>query len=129
MWTSIRTGESVADMTLTSVYMVFVVFLINRKEEALQPGCDDIICSHKRAYQYYAESVYPTNDYAFLGIQCSSLADLDAGRCMGKRYPMGYATPPTQTGEYYLRTNDRTPYGKKSRNPSEIVCNVETGYK
>ncbi|XP_055693545.1 vitellogenin-1-like [Lutzomyia longipalpis] len=84
----------------------------------LMPGCNDAICSHKMAWRYYAESVYPSNKFGFSGKKCltENLRNLTNTDCGGQSEPMGYATPATATGNYFLQTNPKEPYGKNSKN-------------
>lgn len=93
----------------------------------MPPGCYDIGCAHSRAYEFYAESVYPGNENAFLGVKCQSMFALNAGFCKGKRQSMGYATPVTLKGSYFLKTTAQSPFGEKSTKPSEVECNAEDG--
>ncbi|XP_046743815.1 phospholipase A1-like [Diprion similis] len=79
----------------------------------LQPGCLLIpeVCSHLRACFYYAESV--RNETAFIGRACDSNSAFKEGSCDSNDVVvMGYATPTTATGAYYLETNSDTPYGR-----------------
>ncbi|XP_006608022.2 pancreatic lipase-related protein 2-like isoform X1 [Apis dorsata] len=86
-----------------------------------QPGCllsNDDFCSHHRSYKFYAESV--KNHNIFIG-KCHSLNE-----CNGVEYiPMGYATPSNATGNYYLITNSKIPFGRSltgaTFNPLRIV--------
>lgn len=83
--------------------------------EPLQPGCWSIFCSHSRAYYYFAESVYPGNERNFLATKCSSLSAYRQGRCENDPIPMGIATPHTARGSYFLETNKKRPFGKRSQ--------------
>lgn len=83
----------------------------------LQPGCYDVSCSHGRAWEYYAESVYPGNEFNFMARKCSSIKDFLSQYCIGPLYPMGYATPINLKGNYFLTTNSRSPYGKNHGHP------------
>ncbi|XP_050329634.1 vitellogenin-1-like [Bactrocera neohumeralis] len=93
---------------------------------ALQAGCFSVTCSHSRAVSYYAESVYPNNEDNFLAKRCDSLRNLQAGKCRGKAYPMGYAVPHDLRGTYVLEVNDKSPYGKNadvsSMDPETTTC-------
>uniref|UniRef100_A0A6B2ELX5 Putative vitellogenin n=1 Tax=Phlebotomus kandelakii TaxID=1109342 RepID=A0A6B2ELX5_9DIPT len=82
--------------------------------KVLMPGCFDISCAHGRAWKYYAESVYPGNEKAFMATRCSSLKSLTSKKCNYHPIPMGYATPPTAKGNYFLETNAEAPFGKES---------------
>lgn len=59
---------------------------------SLPPGCLAITCAHQRAPEFYAESVYPGNEYNFIGVKCNSLSSLDGKFCPGKGVPMGKST-------------------------------------
>ncbi|XP_015516102.1 phospholipase A1 VesT1.02 [Neodiprion lecontei] len=78
----------------------------------LQPGClIPEVCSHLRACFYYAESV--RNETAFIGRACDSNSAFEEGSCdSNDTVVMGYATPTTASGAYYLETNSDTPYGR-----------------
>lgn len=91
----------------------------------MPPGCLDISCAHSRAYEYYAESVYPGNENGFMAVKCTSLASLERGYCPGKSYPMGYACPMNLKGNLFLKTNSKCPYGLNSTNidPANLICN------
>lgn len=82
----------------------------------LQPGCFDVFCSHSRAWQYYAESVYPGNEFNFMAKPCSSIKDFVSQFCNGASYPMGYATPINLKGNYFFTTNSQSPFGKNHGN-------------
>lgn len=78
----------------------------------LQPGCYDVVCSHKRAVLYYAESVVPGAERNFLAQNCPSLSNMKKENCRGMKIPMGLATPPSARGPYFLETNKEPSYGK-----------------
>lgn len=77
----------------------------------MPPGCLTITCAHARAWEFYAESVYPGNENVFEGVKCGSLSALNSGYCPGAKYPMGYAVPHNLKGNYFLQTNSKKPYG------------------
>ncbi|XP_055628001.1 vitellogenin-1-like isoform X2 [Toxorhynchites rutilus septentrionalis] len=79
---------------------------------SVQPGCLNPSCSHARAWELYAETVYPGNENHMLAIKCNSVLSLDTGACPGKAIPMGFACPRTAKGNYFLKTNDKFPFGK-----------------
>ncbi|KAJ6640105.1 Vitellogenin-1 [Pseudolycoriella hygida] len=81
----------------------------------LPPGCFTIVCAHGRAWEYYAESIYPGNENVFEGVKCGSLTALNTGYCPGKKFSMGYAVPHNLKGNYFLATNSDKPYGKGPR--------------
>lgn len=88
----------------------------------LPPGCLMIICAHSRAWEFYAESVYPSNQNAFLATKCNSITSLNSGKCMKAPIPMGYACPVSAKGNYFLNTKYRSPFGEQGLKKSEIVC-------
>ncbi|XP_037921197.1 vitellogenin-2-like [Hermetia illucens] len=81
---------------------------------SLPPGCLDISCAHLRAWRYYAESVRPGNEMNFMGVKCSALYKLNSGKCLGEPAPMGYMTPSTIKGNYFLDVNAAEPFGKNA---------------
>lgn len=91
--------------------------------DPLPPGCLSITCAHARAPELYAESVYPGNENNFLGVKCGSLTALNANFCPGKKYPMGYAVPFNLKGNYFLKTNDKSPFGEHAAKNSKPNCN------
>lgn len=88
----------------------------------LQPGSYDVSSSHSRAWIYYAETVYPGNEYNFLARECTSITALIKNYCKGVLVPMGFATPNNIKGNYFLRTNAKSPYGENSRQYYIPVC-------
>lgn len=87
----------------------------------MPPGCLSIICGHGRAWEYYAESVYPGKENSFEGVKCGSLSALNSGYCPGSKYPMGFAVPHNLKGNFFLKTNSKTPYGMGMVS-SEVMC-------
>lgn len=90
--------------------------------DPLPPGCLSITCAHGRAWEYYAESVYPGNEKNFMGIKCGSLTALSSGYCPGKEQPMGYAVPMNLKGNFFLKTNAESPYGMSGSNTTKPTC-------
>ncbi|XP_046617093.1 pancreatic triacylglycerol lipase-like [Neodiprion virginianus] len=86
----------------------------------LQPGCnlsvpfsDDDFCSHHRSWQYFTESL--ESEDAFVGRECSSYSNFTSGLCdSNTTIVMGFATPTTATGKFYLQTNGASPYGREN---------------
>lgn len=91
-------------------------------DNPLPPGCLSMSCAHQRAPEYYAESVYPGNEYNFMGVKCDSLSSLNSNFCNTKAYPMGYATPHNLKGNFFLKTNDEKPYGLNATKNAVPVC-------
>lgn len=89
---------------------------------AIPAGCETITCAHSRSWQYYAETVYPGNEYGFMAAICTSLKALNDGKCEGERYPMGIACPTSIRGDLFLHTRDTAPYGLNSLPLSQIQC-------
>lgn len=77
----------------------------------LPTGCFSVTCAHSRAWEYYAESVYPGNERNFLATRCSSVQNMRDNKCAGQQHPMGYAVPHTLKGNYFLDVNGEKPYG------------------
>jgi len=79
-----------------------------------QPGCGiDAFgsCSHGRANAFFAESV--ANPDAFVACKCNSWAEYDSGRCLClDQAMMGWSTPSSARGLYYLRTKANPPFGQ-----------------
>lgn len=88
----------------------------------LQPGCFTVSCAHSRSWKYYAETVYPGNEYNFLARACTSLIALDSKYCIGPLIPMGYAALVYVKGNFFLRTKSKNPYGEYSRTYYVPVC-------
>ncbi|XP_026287533.2 pancreatic triacylglycerol lipase [Frankliniella occidentalis] len=87
----------------------------------LQPGCprlplldDKDFCSHHRSWEFFAESV--ANEIAFPAVKCSSWDDFEDGSCPvnGTNIAyLGYKLPTqVEEGDYYLRTNDASPFAQ-----------------
>lgn len=57
--------------------------------------------------------------FPFIG---GSLAAYLAKYCPGKEYPMGYATPHNLKGNFFLKTNDKSPFGVNATKDFKPVC-------
>lgn len=88
----------------------------------LPPGCLTIVCAHARAWEYYAESVYPGNEQNFMAVKCRSLSALSDGYCPGKSHAMGYATSKMLKGNYFLKTNAEKPFGENVKGDAKPIC-------
>ena len=85
----------------------------------LQPGCWgqeslDLSCSHRRAWQIYAESI---KSLAFYAIQCPNAIAFAKGHCchstaMLNAVKVGEPLGNLTRGIYHLYTNDRSPLAK-----------------
>lgn len=94
----------------------------------LMPGCLTIFCSHSRAWEYFAETVIHGNENNFMAKKCGSLHSFDIDACVKQTVPMGYACPKNIKGNFFLRTNDKSPFGKyeKSDESENNTKNKET---
>ncbi|XP_046396636.1 lipase member H-like [Ischnura elegans] len=80
-----------------------------------QPGCslDRItmgICSHSRAWQFYAESI---NSINFSSLPCKSYDDYNNNKLscdIFRKAPMGQPAPARITGNYFLNTAPSPPF-------------------
>ncbi|XP_078046339.1 lipase member H-B-like [Augochlora pura] len=85
-----------------------------------QPGCSPLLiqypggsCSHVRGQKFMTEAA--KNPDAFIGVNCNSLDDFEAGNCdSNDTVPVGLATPCSAAGKYYLQTNTASPFAKGS---------------
>ncbi|XP_050502002.1 phospholipase A1-like isoform X4 [Diabrotica virgifera virgifera] len=79
-----------------------------------QPGCTILkfveACSHGRSWKLFANSIKLDQEYA--ASRCPNLASLANLKCVGKNIPMGYPTPPTARGIFYIETTSEEPYIK-----------------
>jgi pancreatic triacylglycerol lipase len=92
-----------------------------------QPGCDGItepICSHSRAWKYYAESV-GSKGKRFYGSKCKNAWECQNHNCLKeeKIQSVGLDINYSLRGNYYLETNSYYPYSKgiEGANCSEPV--------
>lgn len=76
------------------------------------PGCFTIFCSHSRAWEYFAETVRKGNENNFPAKKCGSLLSYEIDACIRKEIPMGFACPKTAKGNFFLKTESKSPYGK-----------------
>ncbi|XP_067004304.2 pancreatic triacylglycerol lipase [Anabrus simplex] len=79
-----------------------------------QPGCgiDTVLCNHQRSWEYYSESVL--YEEAFPAVKCDDWKSFTEGKCdMNANGPvyMGILCNTNAVGKYYLRTNDKPPFG------------------
>ncbi|XP_055605087.1 vitellogenin-3-like [Uranotaenia lowii] len=82
---------------------------------SIQPGCYTVVCSHSRAWEYYAESVLPGNEGNFIAVKCNGLSALISGLCRRQTATMGYNVSRNTKGNFFLRVNSASPYGKKKK--------------
>ncbi|KFB44439.1 hypothetical protein ZHAS_00012224 [Anopheles sinensis] len=64
-----------------------------------------LIGSHKRAWELYAETVYPENEKSLLAVKCNSLLSLKTGGCIGNPIPLGFAFAPQNNDHLSKRWN------------------------
>uniref|UniRef100_A0A182LSH6 Peptidase S1 domain-containing protein n=1 Tax=Anopheles culicifacies TaxID=139723 RepID=A0A182LSH6_9DIPT len=67
--------------------------------------------SHRRAWELYAETVYRKTEKGLMAVKCNSLLSITTGGCAGTPIPLGFACPKTAKGSFYLKTNDKPPFG------------------
>ncbi|CRK86233.1 CLUMA_CG000039, isoform A [Clunio marinus] len=79
---------------------------------SVMPGCVSFLCSHSRAWKYYAESVYKGNEMNFIAKKCGSLYSYETNACIRKEIPMGFSCPSTAKGNFFLKTNSHSPFGR-----------------
>lgn len=91
--------------------------------KTLQPGCpkrnykmlsDNDLCSHRRSWFFWAESVTMKDEKSFPSVKCKSWDDFKEGR-YDKEAPiayMGIDCSTDVTGDYFLQTNGETPFSK-----------------
>lgn len=91
--------------------------------KTLQPGCpkrnykpltDNDLCSHRRSWWFWAESVAEGPNPCFHSIRCKSWSDFKEGKVdrSGQIVHMGIDCSPDAKGDYYLQTNGSPPYSK-----------------
>lgn len=88
----------------------------------MPPGCLTISCAHARAWEFFAESVYPSNEENFMSIKCTSITALNSKLCPGKAYPMGYKVPHNLKGNFFLKTNSKKPFGENNQSGKNTTC-------
>lgn len=81
----------------------------------VQPGCFDPagVCSHLRAYTYYAESLRPVD--RFISVRCGSYFEIKDKACApkAKGIKMGGDLPNSNLhGIFYLKVNALPPYAR-----------------
>ncbi|XP_055370780.1 vitellogenin-3-like [Condylostylus longicornis] len=77
----------------------------------LRKGCFSIVCSHSRAFEYYAETVYPGYENNLMAVRCNSLANLKRGFCTGRPHTMGYGVSTKLKGSYFSDPDGVFPFG------------------
>lgn len=91
--------------------------------KTLQPGCpkrnykmltDNDLCSHRRSWWFWAESVASTDFPKFPAVKCKSWDHFKDGKC-DEEAPLAYMgidCPMNVSGDYFLQTNGDEPYCK-----------------
>ncbi|KAG5684759.1 hypothetical protein PVAND_013973 [Polypedilum vanderplanki] len=91
--------------------------------KTLQPGCpkrnykmlsDNDLCSHRRSWWFWAESVAAKDVKSFPAVKCKSWDHFKEGK-YDEEAPiayMGIDCPMNVCGDYYLQTNGDLPYSK-----------------
>lgn len=91
--------------------------------KTLQPGCpkrnykmlsDNDLCSHRRSWFFWAESVALKDEKSFPSIKCKSWDNFKEGRIEegAEIAHMGIDCTAAASGDYYLQTNGETPFSK-----------------
>ncbi|KAL1117634.1 hypothetical protein AAG570_003949 [Ranatra chinensis] len=79
----------------------------------IQPGCKvdiDGECSHRRAHEYFVESVVTRG--SFVATACDKWERFYSNRCRPPKYTqLGEDVPHTARGVYYLKTYGEEPFG------------------
>lgn len=58
-----------------------------------------------------------------MAIKCGSLSALLSNDCDGSAAPMGYATPRNLKGNFFLKTNEKSPFGLNATQNFKPICN------
>ncbi|XP_034665973.1 phospholipase A1-like [Drosophila subobscura] len=106
-------------------------FFVNGLKKAYMKGCGLLninSCSHNRAVDYFAETVYPANTNNFLGKRCDRQEDLEKGRnCHETRTVMGYNASSRDLGIFYVDFNADEPYGPNAHENSFTSSHSQCG--
>lgn len=98
-----------------------------------QHGCDleitDDVCSHRRAWLYYQESVKVLN--TFSAVKCESYEKFKSGACKGhERSFMGFSHNTSARGNFYLITHSNpyhTSLGENGIEYKKLIVITENG--
>ena len=76
-------------------------------------------CSHRRSWHFYSESVRAVDQQTFRAVLCASWKDFIENNCpenetMTQDY-MGYYASDNLTGDYFLQTNQESPFNRGPR--------------
>ncbi|CAD7079403.1 unnamed protein product [Hermetia illucens] len=82
--------------------------------EGQQPGCILNVCSHQRAWMYWAESLQKNAPLYFSSAYARSWMDFKLSRIwrFDPKIVMGYGCLFGTTGNYYLLTNNESPFAR-----------------
>lgn len=75
---------------------------------------DNDLCSHRRSWFFWAESVAAKNEKSFPSVKCKSWDNFKEGNSE-EGAPMAYMgidCPMDASGDYYLQTNGEQPFSK-----------------
>lgn len=75
---------------------------------------DNDLCSHRRSWFFWAESVASKHEKSFPSIKCKNWDNFKEGRSE-EEAPLGYMgidCPMDVSGDYYLQTNGEVPYSR-----------------
>lgn len=81
----------------------------------IQPGCLSVLCSHSRAHDFFAESLFPENE--FIGEQCSGSLKLFLVNnflkqsCSHNSDKLGIYSK-RLSGRFFVKTSSSPPYVK-----------------
>ncbi|XP_011191714.1 vitellogenin-1 [Zeugodacus cucurbitae] len=90
-----------------------VDFYVNGPASAA-PGATNVIEASMRATRYFAESVRPGNERNFPAVAANSMNQYENKEGSGKRAYMGIATNFDLEGDYMLKVNPKSPFGKSA---------------
>lgn len=72
----------------------------------IQQGCWSTSCNKFPAYQFYAATIYPGNEYLFNATKCDSVSMFRMGNCNHEVVQsLGISTPNWARGKFYLNLN------------------------
>ncbi|KAK0167247.1 hypothetical protein PV327_004672 [Microctonus hyperodae] len=79
---------------------------------SLQSGCthSNLACSHRRAWEYYAESI--SSEYGFPALKCQKWEPIVNNCTKNPEAFMGFATSPLTRGIFLLYTNSKSPFAR-----------------
>uniref|UniRef100_W8BU37 Vitellogenin-1 n=1 Tax=Ceratitis capitata TaxID=7213 RepID=W8BU37_CERCA len=78
------------------------------------PGTNNVVEASMRATRYFAESLRPGNERNFPAVAANSLNQYENNEGNGKRAYMGIATDFDLEGDYILKVNPKSPFGKSA---------------